>query len=230
MTVAIPPEVHDSRVQSRFCGASKRQGEGTCTRPAGWGTDHVGAGRCKLHGGLSPVRSGRYSTVKREGLRDLIATHEADPDPLNILPELGAARALFQDFIERYDEWRDAVVAWHASFGDEYRDARKEWLEEHGGACEACKGSGRKGAEPEPNPLDYVNKPREVLDISDAYRIVSEVTKIVQRIEDIRAKNAVSRPELHRIVSEMWRVVELHVGDGEQRGRIREGWLSGIRL
>jgi len=39
-----------------LCGG-KRRGEGTgktCTRPAGWGTDHVGAGRCKLHGGGTP--------------------------------------------------------------------------------------------------------------------------------------------------------------------------------
>jgi hypothetical protein len=33
------------------CGAKKRQGEGHCTRPAGWGTDHPGFGACKLHGG-----------------------------------------------------------------------------------------------------------------------------------------------------------------------------------
>jgi hypothetical protein len=34
-----------------YCGAKKRQGEGTCTRPAGWGTSHPGQGCCKLHGG-----------------------------------------------------------------------------------------------------------------------------------------------------------------------------------
>lgn len=33
------------------CGADKRQGEGQCTRPAGWGTSHPGIGACKLHGG-----------------------------------------------------------------------------------------------------------------------------------------------------------------------------------
>lgn len=36
------------------CGAHKRQGEGLCQRPAGWGTDHVGIGACKLHGGCVP--------------------------------------------------------------------------------------------------------------------------------------------------------------------------------
>lgn len=35
------------------CGATKRSGS-ECGRPAGWGTDHVGRGRCKLHGGCTP--------------------------------------------------------------------------------------------------------------------------------------------------------------------------------
>lgn len=39
------------------CGARKRNGTGTCGRPAGWGTDHVGVGSCKLHGGST--RNGR---------------------------------------------------------------------------------------------------------------------------------------------------------------------------
>jgi uncharacterized protein YutE (UPF0331/DUF86 family) len=36
------------------CGATNRNGE-PCGLPAGWGTDHVGEGRCKLHGGQSPT-------------------------------------------------------------------------------------------------------------------------------------------------------------------------------
>lgn len=59
------PEPHDSR----YCGARKRQpahpGE-RCRRPAGWGTEHPGWGRCKLHGGSTPYRHGRYSRVVRE--------------------------------------------------------------------------------------------------------------------------------------------------------------------
>lgn len=37
-----------------ICGARKRGGDKKgepCQRPAGWGTDHPGTGRCKLHGG-----------------------------------------------------------------------------------------------------------------------------------------------------------------------------------
>jgi len=50
-----------------LCGAKTRAGT-SCRRPAGWGTDHVGEGRCKLHGGRSlrgflhpRYRHGRYA-------------------------------------------------------------------------------------------------------------------------------------------------------------------------
>lgn len=48
------------------CGGKKRQGEGNCTRPAGWGTDHAGSGRCKLHGGCSPASRIRGQRVAAE--------------------------------------------------------------------------------------------------------------------------------------------------------------------
>lgn len=35
-----------------YCGANKTQG-GKCRQPAGHGTDHVGSGRCKFHGGAT---------------------------------------------------------------------------------------------------------------------------------------------------------------------------------
>lgn len=39
------------------CGAKRRSADSNgapCTRPAGWGTDHAGHGRCKWHGGATP--------------------------------------------------------------------------------------------------------------------------------------------------------------------------------
>lgn len=36
------------------CGAKKRSGSGRCNYAAGWGTNHPGTGRCKLHGGSTP--------------------------------------------------------------------------------------------------------------------------------------------------------------------------------
>jgi len=47
------------------CGASNRNDE-PCGLPPGWGTDHVGEGRCKLHGGAS--LTGEDSPAFKHGL------------------------------------------------------------------------------------------------------------------------------------------------------------------
>lgn len=56
-------------VRGSKCGGPKRQGPpgGKCTRPAGWGTSHVGTGRCKLHGGCTPshVKAGQQELARR---------------------------------------------------------------------------------------------------------------------------------------------------------------------
>jgi hypothetical protein len=188
MTQPAKPRGYDT------CNATNRAGT-PCARPAGWGTAHLGVGRCKLHGGNAIAKHGRYSKMKRHELRGLIERHEADPDPLNILPELAAARALFEDYIERYDQWAAALVAWHESYAV------------GGGAP----------------------KPRQVLDIADAYRIVAEITKIVERIERIRSADAISRPDLYRVMGEMGRIVEAHVPDDAALQEIKRAWLA-IRI
>lgn len=199
------------------CNAKTRRGT-LCRQKAGARTDHVGAGRCFLHGGKSLVKHGRYSTIKRESLKTLIEQHEADPDPLNILPELAAARALFQDFVERYDEWADALTAWHASFSDAYRAEIELRCAAHDAAT--CPFLG-------PDPRErFDGKPVQILDVADAYRIVSEITKIVERIEKVRAANAISRADLLRVMQEMGRVVQRFVTDGPTLEQIKDGFLA----
>lgn len=165
-------------------------------------TGHLGNGRCWLHGGRNPIKHGRYSIIKREELRGLIAHFEQDPEPLNMLAELAAARALFTDFVNRYETFAAALIAWYGTLRP-----------------------GTDGeATPEPAP-----RPRQVLDIADAQRLLAEVTRTVERIERIRAQNAISRPDFVRVMTEMGRVVQAHVTDEQLQQKIREGWLA-IRL
>ena len=135
--------------------------------------------------------------MMNHAVRDLIAQHEQDADPLNIYPELAATRALFQDFIDRYNLWRDALLAWHASFSNEWGEG-----------------------------MERPEKPRQLLDISDAYRMLSEATKIVERIEKIRSEDAVSRKDLLRIMAEMGRAVERYVVDEPTREKIKDHWMG----
>lgn len=108
------------------CGATTRAG-GSCKNPMGFKTDHFGQGRCYLHGGVSGrVTHGRYSKIKRPRIAELVKAFEADPDPTNLLSDLALLRALTMDFIERYDETTEALLAWHSSFGRQDRPQKPQ--------------------------------------------------------------------------------------------------------
>lgn len=85
------------------CGAKTRSGT-PCNQPAGWGTDHLGEGRCKLHGGSSPgrpIKHGRYSVKHREKLAAKVSQFRDDPEPSSLADELAMMRALFEDFLDK---------------------------------------------------------------------------------------------------------------------------------
>lgn len=85
------------------CGAKTRAGT-PCQQRAGWGTDHVGQGRCKLHGGNAgrPIVHGRYSLKHRKALAEKAAQFEQFEGDLTA--ELQLLRALLQDFLDRYQD------------------------------------------------------------------------------------------------------------------------------
>ena len=107
------------------CGAKTRKG-GVCKNKAGKGTDHPGEGRCKFHGGATPIKTGRYSKINRPRIKELLEEFANDKEPFELLPEVQLLRALVQDYIERYDEITEALLAWHESFvNPEYADYSK---------------------------------------------------------------------------------------------------------
>lgn len=62
------------------CGGKKRQGEGTCTQAAGWGTSHAGTGRCKLHGGSTPTQEAGAARIELERtVRRYLDNPDAEP-------------------------------------------------------------------------------------------------------------------------------------------------------
>jgi hypothetical protein len=58
-----------------------------------------------------------------------------------------------------------------------------------------------------------------------AQQLLDGAGRMVERIERIRSQNAISRPELNRIMQEMWRAVDGFVTDDEVKGKIRENWM-----
>lgn len=68
-----------------LCGAKTRAPDRHgCRRPAGWGTDHLGWGRCRLHGGASP--SGKVYAARLQA--------EAEGARLGLVLEVDPAEAL----------------------------------------------------------------------------------------------------------------------------------------
>ena len=230
------------------CGAKTKSRVGTCRNDRGFRTTHPGEGRCYLHGGLQEgdrrLKSGRYSTVNHERLRELIEKFEADPDPLNLFPEIAALRAMFVDYVERYQLITEALLAWHADWSlrkrplpeellmafervvDEWEIALNDDQGEEATVAQRADASEARKFITFLRCYDEVQKPKQVLDISDAHRMLSEIGRMVERVENLRSANAISRPELNRVISAMGRVVELAVQDEAVKVKIRDGWMA----
>ncbi|MCH7589355.1 MAG: hypothetical protein IIC78_15165 [Chloroflexi bacterium] len=85
------------------CGAKKRAG-GECKNRAGKGTEHLGEGRCRLHGGAGsgrPIIHGRYSLKHRENLQAKVQKFLEDSKPGSLFDELALERALLQDLLDK---------------------------------------------------------------------------------------------------------------------------------
>jgi uncharacterized protein YejL (UPF0352 family) len=156
------------------CGGTSKRTHKPCRKPAGWRTDHPGVGNCHFHGGSTPIKSGRYSSIKRDTLREKVEQFEADPDPLNLAPEVALLRAFTVDLIERFDEIYGpdgALLAWHESFRNPDSPAQP--------------------------------KPRQMPDFSAVTSVVDKVGAMVDRIQKHKAEGSISLVTLNRYVEQL---------------------------
>ena len=93
------------------CGAETRDGS-PCKNRAGKGTDHLGEGRCKLHGGNAdrPPKHGRYSVKARKGLEGKIRQYREEDNPAEQWGELALLRALLQEWLNDLDTLDEDAV------------------------------------------------------------------------------------------------------------------------
>lgn len=76
--------LHDGQpAVAQSCGAKTRAGT-PCAQPAGWGTDHIGRGRCKLHGGRSPGGPPGNKKALLTGEYETIWLDTLDPDEVEL--------------------------------------------------------------------------------------------------------------------------------------------------
>lgn len=98
MTVPSRRGGHDGKP---LCGA-KTRGDGTCTQVAGWGTDHLHFGPCKLHGGRTPTVS-RGAERQRVEAEARILFDKIAPDVIPV-----------DNPLEAYAQFAGRVMAWLA--------------------------------------------------------------------------------------------------------------------
>jgi len=94
----------------------------------------------------------------------------------------------------------------------------RDWIDRHADLCDALIQWNLE--------LGDFERPKRIPDIHEVMPLLEGISKAVKRIEDVRSSNAISRPDLARLMHELARVVEHHVPDEETRRRIRDGWLS----
>lgn len=178
---------------SQICGAKTRGGD-PCQNAAGKGTDHVGVGRCRFHGGATPIKHGRYSKVSQVRVADLMEQLTADPDPFDLEQEARLIRALVIDFVNTYDELKAAIMAWNT---DEIRLAGDE---------------GRKA------------RPQRIPALEDVASLVEMVSRIIERAQRVKDKSALSLETLKRIMTAMGAAVAKHVDDANALAAIEREW------
>jgi hypothetical protein len=110
--------------QGPYCDGKLHGRDGTCTLPAGWGTDHRGTGKCRKHLGNSPTvaKAAERERVEHEARRALegITEFEAVADPVARLQLLAGRAERFMEVLgERVAELRG--VRYSTKAGEQLR-------------------------------------------------------------------------------------------------------------
>jgi hypothetical protein len=187
------------------------------------------------------VIHGRYSKVQRPRIRELIEQYEKAPDPLNLLPELAALRAHYQDYVERWDETSQSLVAWWQSWSLSHRAFTTEELEAFRGLLDdfedRMKTEDLELTERQQSSLtlarsfmdalakgDDLGRPKQILDLSAATQMLVDIAKVVERITRMQNSKVITQMELFRVMGQMGEVVKRQVSDPETAQRIIQGW------
>lgn len=87
-----------------ICGAKTKKDGSPCQKPAGWGTDHPGIGKCKLHGGASPIKHGLYSKYTDHRLAEMVDRLAEDEELLDLRKSIALQQSIILSILEKLDE------------------------------------------------------------------------------------------------------------------------------
>lgn len=67
-----------------------------------------------------------------------------------------------------------------------------------------------------------INEGKKELDVGPAVQLIDTISKVATRIETARSANAISRPELYRVIMAIIRIIDKHVPEVDRRTAIVE--------
>lgn len=199
----------------KLCGAKRENGT-TCRLVAGWGTDHLGEGHCRKHGGNHPAHKAKlererdtdtevYSeNLEHAKIRTLFQAFRRRSDPTDVLDDLALLRALLIDYVNRHAELQEATLAWYGSFTPEFKRAWAKVAEDIDAALEL--GAWDEYAELVtrlPNPADYLQRPRKLPDLGEAHKLIATISTLTDRIEKQREMGVVPVTLLLALLKEL---------------------------
>ena len=210
----------------KLCGAKLRKKNRTCRNAAGARTDHKGYGRCWLHEGRPPTHGLYSEMVRHPRIKDLLEKVKRRKNPTDLLEPLALLNTLTIDFVNRYEEMSEALLAWHSELRtiedwEEWAEleAMSESVEVHA-VAQAVRERARRASK---------MKPRVILDITAAAKLIDKIGKLVGIIERQRQSGVISVAAYHLIMEQMALAVLRHVKDRQVRERIGDAW-EGIKV
>jgi hypothetical protein len=97
-----------------YCRAWNGKREKYCKARAGARTDHVGLGRCWVHGGMSQnaaaMKHGKHAKIATPAMRQAIELAEKLSNPLDMIPTLARARGVLEYAIDNYDRSKSDIA------------------------------------------------------------------------------------------------------------------------
>lgn len=146
---------------SKICGAKTRNG-GKCQHKAGHGTDHVGTGKCRLHGGASKGAPKGNKNAQKHGIySSILSVQELDAAKQmqgSVETELAIARIQLMRLLQKQNEQGDEPalleVHEHSTFIED--TAAQSLLDKMKKSAEEC------GEEYDPDgDEDFIDEPEQ---------------------------------------------------------------------
>jgi len=194
---------------SETCGAHSRTTNQSCQNLAGKGTDHLGEGRCRYHGGATPAKHGLYSKVTRKRLGPRIAEIATRGDLVSLHGELATLKAVLEETLLNNRASIDALRSWHRTTAPAF-----QVLMETNEASELREAIlTLRNAE--------AARPAELPNVNTIGMLTDKIGRTAERICKISA--VCTRQEIEKVLYRMGAIVAEHV-DEETNRKIRQAW------